>query len=48
MSMILLIVATIVSVLIELLQTFCPILFEVFFVVVVLVTGFFFADKIWK
>lgn len=48
MSMTLLIVATIVSVLIELLQTFCPILFVVFFMAIVLVTGFSFANKILK
>lgn len=48
MSVIILIIATILSFLIRLFQITCPILFTVFFVIVVLATGFSFANKIWQ
>lgn len=48
MSAIILIIAIIVSVLIKLFQVFCPILFIIFAVVIVLGTGFFFANILWQ
>lgn len=48
MSVIILIIATVLSLLIRLFQITCPILFTVFFVIVVLVAGFSFANKFWQ
>ena len=48
MSAIILIVAIVISLLIKLLQIFCPVLFAIFAVIIVLGVGFLFANMIWQ
>ncbi len=48
MSIIIFIGGTALSLLIKLFQIFCPILFDVFAIVVILGTGFLFAHILWQ
>lgn len=48
MSVIILIIAIAISLFVKLLQTFCPIVFAIFSVVIILGAGFFFANIIWQ
>lgn len=48
MSVIILIIGTVLSLLVKLFQAFCPVLFGIFVVIILLITGFFYANIFWK
>ena len=48
MSVIILIIAIAISLFVTLLQIFCPIVFAIFSVIIVLGAGFLFANMIWQ